>query len=70
MDAATDPYAAVPDAAMDAAAAPMDEPDAYDPYAAPPPPPSASYLDQFRPKSGKNIFSNDAMPDPNITPDP
>jgi hypothetical protein len=48
----------------------MDEPDAYDPYAAPPPPPSASYLDQFRPKSGKNIFSNDAMPDPNVTPDP
>ena len=64
MDAATDPYAAVEDAGAVA------EPEAYDPYAAPPPPPSASYLDQFRPKSGKNIFSNDAMPDPNVTPDP
>jgi hypothetical protein len=64
MDASTDPYAAVEDTGAVA------EPEAYDPYAAPPPPPSASYLDQFRPKSGKNIFSNDAMPDPNVTPDP
>ena len=67
MDAATDPYAAVPDAgaydpyaAQDAAAAPMDAGEAYDPYAAAPPPPSSSYLDQWKNKR-KNIFDDDAM---------
>ena len=68
MDAATDPYAAVPDAgaydlyaAQDAAAAPMDAGEAYDPD----PqgrqfPPSSSYLDQWKNKR-KNIFDDDAM---------
>ena len=67
MDAATDPYAAVPDAgtydpyaAQDAAAAPMDAGEAYDPYAAAPPPPSSSYLDQWKNKR-KNIFDDNAM---------